>query len=266
MPKADIEKLRQLVVRLRSPNGCPWDQEQTLEDVRAYLLEEAHETAAAIDEGDRPNLQEELGDLLFQVVFIARLAEEEGAFDLADAIDGVHAKMVERHPHVFGDDRLDDAAAVHRAWERRKASKREASQKSLLDGLPASLPPLTTALRIGQKAAGVGFDWPTVDGVVDKVHEELAEVVEATSGGDRMRCLDEIGDLMFTIVNLARHLKVDPDTAMAHANRKFRRRFEAVETAFSDRPSGLADASFEELEEAWSNAKRIVESPAQEDG
>ncbi len=259
MAHADIEKLKQLVIRLRSPDGCPWDREQTLEDFRAYLLEEAHETAAAIDTGDRQDLREELGDLIFQVVFVARLAEEEGAFELADAIDAVHAKMIERHPHVFGDHRLDDAAAVLRTWERRKASRRQPEQ-SLLAGIPASLPPMTTALRIGQKAAGVGFDWQTAGDVLDKVHEELKEVDEAVAGGERERCQDEIGDLMFTIVNLARHLGIDPDTAMAGANRKFRRRFETVESAFADRAHGLADASFEEMEDAWHQAKRADKS------
>ncbi len=262
MAKADIEKLRQLVVRLRSDDGCPWDREQTLQDLRAYLLEEAHETAAAIDGDDRHHLREELGDLIFQAVFVARLAEEEGAFDLGGAIDAVHAKMIERHPHVFGDDKLEDSAAVHRAWERRKLSRRSTGRGDggLLQGIPASLPALTAALRMTQKAAGVGFDWTGPGEVLDKVREELAEVVEAEAGGDRQKCQDEIGDLLFAIVNLARHLGVDPEAAMAGANGKFRRRFEAVEAAFTDRRRGLAEATLQEMEEAWQEAKRAEES------
>ena len=257
MAKADIEKLRQLIIRLRSDDGCPWDREQSLADLRAYLLEEAHETAAAIDGGDRRHLREELGDLLFQATFVARLAEEEGAFDLGDAIDAVHAKMVERHPHVFGDDRLEDADAVHRAWERRKLSR----DRRLLDGIPASLPGLIAAQRMSQKAAGVGFDWTGADEVLAKVREELAEVAAVAGGGDRDRCREEIGDLLFAIVNLARHLGVDPEAAMAAANGKFRRRFEAVETAFEDRQDGIADATLEEMEEAWQQAKRAERRP-----
>ena len=263
MARADIEKLMQLIARLRSEDGCPWDREQTLGDLRAYLLEEAHETAAAIDSGDRGELEQELGDLIFQAVFVARLAEEEGAFDLAGVIDAVHAKMVARHPHVFGEEKLDDAAAVHRAWERRKlAASRDAGQdggskarRGLLDGVPASLPALTGAWRITQKAAGVGFDWPGPDEVLEKVREELAEVTEVVSD-DRSRRQDELGDLLFTIVNLARHLKVDPEAALAGANRKFRRRFAVVEGAFTDRRHGVADASLEEMEAAWQKAKR----------
>ena len=251
MAKADIEKLRRLIVRLRAEDGCPWDREQSLEDLRAYLLEEAHETAAAIDEGDRQSLREELGDLLFQATFVARLAEEEGAFDLGDAIDAVHAKMIERHPHVFGDEQLQDATAVRRAWERRKLSR----DKRLLDGVPPSLPALTAAFRISQKAAAVGFDWQSPDQVLGKVREELVEVTEAVAGDDRQQCREEVGDLLFAIVNLARHLGVDPEAAMAAANGKFRRRFETVEDALGDREGGLAAASLEEMEDAWQKAK-----------
>ncbi len=265
MARADIEKLLRLVAHLRSADGCPWDREQTLQDLRAYLLEEAHETAAAIDGGDRCELKHELGDLIFQAVFVARLAEEEGAFDLAGAIDAAHAKMIARHPHVFGGEKLEDAAAVHRAWERRKLSPGGADGDAeprgrLLEGVPASLPALTAAWRMTQKAAGVGFDWASPDEVLEKVREELAEVTEVAAASDRSRRQDELGDLLFTIVNLARHLKIDPEAALAGANTKFRRRFEAVETAFADRRHGVADATLEEMEAAWQQAKR--EEPA----
>ena len=263
MGKADIEKLQRLIIRLRSADGCPWDRKQTLGDLRAYLLEEAHEAAAAIDGDDRDHLCEELGDLIFQTVFVARLAEEEDAFDLGDAIDAVHAKMIERHPHVFGEEKLDDAAAVHRAWERRKLARRKASNRStggLLEGIPTSLPALTGALRITQKAAGVGFDWSTPGEVLDKVREELTEVGEVVEKGDRLRCQDEIGDLLFAVVNLARHLGIDPEAAMAGANGKFSRRFQAVEAAFEERNHGLAEATLEEMEDVWQEVKRAERS------
>ena len=251
MAPADIEKLRLLIARLRSPDGCPWDREQTLDDVRAYLLEEAHEAAAAIDGGDRQELLVELGDLVFQAVFAASLAEEEGAFDLGDAIDAVHAKMIERHPHVFGDESLEDAAAVHRAWERRKQSRRSA-----LAGVPASLPALTAAFRIGQKAAGLGFDWEDAAAVLEKVREELTEVAEVAGAHESRRRKEEFGDLLFAVVNLARHLKIDPEAALAGANLKFRRRFEAVGAAFASRGESLAEATPQQMEDVWEEVKR----------
>ncbi|MCP3957610.1 MAG: nucleoside triphosphate pyrophosphohydrolase [bacterium] len=252
MATADIDKLRKLVTRLRAPDGCPWDREQTLADVRAYLLEEAHEAAAAIDTDDRGELSEELGDLIFQAVFVAVLAEEEGAFDLASAIDAVHAKMIERHPHVFGDEKLADADAVRRAWERRKLEK----NYSVLQGIPASLPALTGAFRTTQKVAAVGFDWSAVEGVLDKVREELAEVAE-TVGGQRPRRDEEIGDLLFAVVNLARHLEVDPEGALSRATRKFQRRFQAVEATFEGDGDSLAEATAEEMDRVWEEVKSL---------
>jgi len=267
----DIGELHRLIVRLRAPDGCPWDREQTLGDLRAYLLEEAHEVAAAIDAGDLDELASELGDLLFQVVFVARLGEEAGAFDLARVIDGIRTKMVERHPHVFGDERLEDAAAVRRTWERRKLERREeeGDRRSLLAGVPASLPALTAAYRITQKAAGVGFDWPDAAGVMEKVREELAEVEEVLDGDagegeaepgrerpGRERLKEELGDLLFAVANLARHLGVDPEAALAAGNLKFRRRFEGVEERFARRGRSLAEASLEEMDREWEAEKR----------
>ncbi len=262
MAPADIDKLRRLIARLRAPDGCPWDREQTLDDVRAYLLEEAHETAAAIDGGDRRELLAELGDLIFQIAFVARLTEEEGAFDLGDAIDAVHAKMIERHPHVFGNERLDSAADVRRAWERRKLTGAGSGpERSVLAGVPASLPALTAALRIGQKAAGAGFDWQDAADVLDKVREEVAEVTEAAGAGSRELHKEEIGDLLFAVVNLARHLGVDPEGALAGANRKFRRRFEALEATFASRGQSLAEATLDEMEAVWQEVKRNEAPP-----
>ncbi|MFP5284651.1 MAG: nucleoside triphosphate pyrophosphohydrolase [Thermoanaerobaculia bacterium] len=251
---ADLQKLVDLVARLRAPDGCPWDKEQTLENVRAYFLEEAHELAGAIDGGDWQELAEELGDMLFQVAFIARLAEEAGAFRLPQVIDGVHSKMVARHPHVFGDESLADSEAVRQAWERRKLSE-EPQRKTLLGGVPSSLPALLGTYRLTQKAAGVGFDWPDAASVLDKAEEEIAEVREALAEGKADQVREEIGDLLFTLANLARKLDVDPEAALAGTNRKFRTRFAAVEQGLAARGKTAAEATLEEMDELWEAAK-----------
>lgn len=255
---ADLTPLLDLVARLRAPGGCPWDREQTLPDVRAYLLEEAHEAAAAIDEGDWREIAGELGDLLFQVAFIGRLAQEAGAFHLSEAVEAVREKMVARHPHVFGDAQAADAEAVRQAWERRKVEQREGGG-SLLAGVPHSLPALLAAYRMTQKAAGVGFDWPGAGEVLDKVEEETAELrqalEEAGGGGAREAVREEVGDLLFTVVNLARKLGVDPEAALAATNAKFRRRFQSVEAGLAARGKSLADATLEEMDRLWEEAK-----------
>ena len=257
-PNADLGKLQALVARLRAPDGCPWDREQTLPDLRAYVVEEAHEVAAAIDEGDPGELLGELGDLLFQVVFIAHLCAEEQSFDLREVIDTIHAKMVDRHPHVFGDESLADAAAVRRAWEERKLT-REDPRSSLLAGVPRSLPALTAAYRISQKVAGVGFDWSDAGEVIDKIREELHEVEEAlertgaAAAADRVQ--EEIGDLLFAVANLARFKGLDPEAALAAANRKFRRRFQELEQTFKEGGRSLVDASLEEMDHEWEAVK-----------
>jgi MazG family protein len=254
-----IANLSALVRRLRGPDGCPWDREQRLVDLRAYLLEEAHEVAAAIDSGDWTELQGELGDLLFQVVFVAELAREEEAFDLEEVSRAIEAKMVARHPHVFGSERLTDATDVHRAWEQRKLSMQAPSQ-SILDGLPDSLPSLLTAYRMTQKAAGVGFDWPDITSILDKVNEELGELRQELDGevalpGRQDAVFEEIGDLLLTIANLARQLEIDPEAALAASNRKFRRRFRSLEQEFDNGPSNLSDATIEEMERVWQRVK-----------
>ncbi|HXU46178.1 MAG TPA: nucleoside triphosphate pyrophosphohydrolase [Thermoanaerobaculia bacterium] len=255
MPAPDLQKLIDLVARLRAPDGCPWDREQSLGDVRAYLLEEAHETAGAIDSGDWDELAKELGDLLFQVAFIGRLAEEAGAFDLSRVIEGVHAKMVARHPHVFGGEQLADAEAVRQAWERRKL--RQEAKSSLLEGVSASLPALLAAYRLTQKASGVGFDWPDAPSVLAKVDEELSELKEALADGAPREALrEEVGDLLFTLANLARKLDLDPEAALAQANLKFRRRFESIEKALAATGKSPADSTLEEMDDLWAEAKR----------
>lgn len=262
----DLSRLTALVARLRAPDGCPWDRQQTLPDLRAYLLEEAHEAAAALDNGDRAELAGELGDLLFQIAFIARLVEETGGFPLGAALDAVETKMIARHPHVFGGETLASAKAVREAWERRKARAQEGERRSLLDGATAaSLPALVAAYRLTQKAAGVGFDWKAATDVVAKLDEELAELKEllpreapadATAAEVlRRRRTEEVGDLLFTVANLARHLEIDPEGALAAANLKFRRRFTALEAGLAASGRNVADASLDEMEAQWQAAK-----------
>lgn len=272
LSRTDLSRLTALVARLRAPDGCPWDRQQTLPDLRAYLLEEAHEAAAALDNGDRAELASELGDLLFQVAFIARLVEETGGFPLGAALDAVETKMIARHPHVFGGETLASAKAVREAWERRKARVQEGERRSLLDGATAaSLPALVAAYRLTQKAAGVGFDWKAASDVVAKLDEELVELkallaaqqetgetpelAEIATESLRRRRTEEIGDLLFTVANLARHLEIDPEGALAAANLKFRRRFAALEAGLAARGKNVAEATLDEMEAQWQTAK-----------
>ncbi len=253
-----LQRLVDLVAHLRGPEGCPWDREQKLVDLRAYLLEEAHEAAAAIDSGDPDELLTELGDLLFEVAFVGRIAEELGWFSLDAAVERVERKMIERHPHVFGDQRLESADEVRRSWEAQKARDPRRTG-SLLSGVATSLPALVAALRMTQKAAGVGFDWPDSTGVLDKVDEELAELrqeLDATGEPrDRDAVHEELGDLLFSVANLARHLKIDPEAALASANLKFRRRFEHIESAIADDGRTMDQANLDEMERLWLKAK-----------
>jgi MazG family protein len=257
---ADLGPLLDLVERLRAPGGCPWDREQGLAEVRAYLLEEAHELAAAIDGGSWQEIAGELGDLLFQAAFIGRLAAEAGAFELAGVIDAVRQKMVARHPHVFGGEELADAAAVREAWERRKL-REEPERASVLAGVPSSLPSLLAAYRLTQKAAGVGFDWPEAAAVLARAEEEIAELRSALAAGAPAAVREEVGDLLFTVANLARKLELDPEAALAAANRKFRRRFEQVEQGLAARGRRLGEATLAEMDALWEEAKRRREAP-----
>ena len=252
-----VARMRELIERLRGDDGCPWDREQTADSVRPNLLEEAHEVAAAVDGGDWSELRGELGDLLFQVGFLARLAEEDGHFDLDDVADAAVEKMIARHPHVFGDAVAETAADVRQLWEHNKQSAREDGEQggSALDGVPPTLPGLTEATRLSVKAAALGFDWPDVDGVVDKVAEEARELTAETAPD---RLTDEFGDLLFALVNLARHLGLDPEGALAGANRKFRRRFAGLEELLAERGARASDLEIEELEDLWLQAKSAV--------
>ncbi|HUP24233.1 MAG TPA: nucleoside triphosphate pyrophosphohydrolase [Thermoanaerobaculia bacterium] len=282
MPKTtrgDVTQLLTLVERLRAPGGCPWDREQTFADIRSYLVEEAHEVAAAIDCGDWQALRGELGDLLFQVCFLAVLAAEQDRFVLADAVAAVHTKMVERHPHVFDSSPGGglDAEQVAQLWEKRKlvaaagarGSDTEGAEGGLLAGVPTSLPALVGAYRLSQKAAGVGFDWRHTDEILDKIDEELDELravlrapAEAALPGDAAadpsRLEEEVGDLLFAASNLARRLRIDPERALARANLKFRRRFAHVERGIAGAHAAGAppEALRQRMEELWEEAKR----------
>jgi ATP diphosphatase len=254
-----IERLLAIMARLRDPNGgCPWDVQQDFATIAHYTIEEAYEVADAIDRGDRDDLREELGDLLLQVVFHARMAEEEGSFAFNEVVDAICDKMVRRHPHVFADAVVEDAAAQTRAWEehkRREQSGRE--DDSVLAGVAAGLPEWMRALKLQKRAATVGFEWPDVQPVLDKLHEEVEEVrSEFANGADPQRLLDEVGDVLFVAVNLARHAGVDPSTALRHANAKFERRFRRMEAVAAARGTGLAALDLEAQSQLWNESKR----------
>jgi ATP diphosphatase len=257
---APIERLRAIMAKLRDPDGgCPWDLQQNFATIAPYTIEEAYEVADAIDRGDRADLREELGDLLLQVVFHARMAEEEGSFAFDDVVEGICDKMVRRHPHVFGDAVVADAAAQTRAWEEHKRREKQGQEdRSALAGVAAGLPEWMRALKLQKRAAAVGFEWPDVQPVLDKLHEEVEEVrAEFAHGADPARLLDEIGDVLFVAVNLARHAGVDPSTALRHANAKFERRFRAMERAApATHGATLAELDLAAQSRLWDAAKQ----------
>ena len=251
-----------LIARLRAPGGCPWDREQTHASLKPMTIEEAYEVLLAIDEGDDAELAGELGDLLLQVVFHAQIATDEGRFTIADVIRAVSDKMVRRHPHVFGEDKADTPGEVLRNWEALKAEERRKSGKaapaeSMLDSVPKSLPAMMEAFQSSTKAARVGFDWPDAAGVLAKLEEEIAELKAeiASPARDPRRVSDEVGDLLLVTVSVARLLGVDPESALKAANRKFRRRFGHVEARLREGGRVPADASLEEMEALWQEAK-----------
>ena len=260
--RADIQKLVDLVQRLRGENGCPWDREQTRESLKPMLIEEAYEVLEALDGVSPAELKEELGDLLFQVVFHAQIAQEKGEFHLVDIIDRLHEKMVRRHPHVFGDADLKTSQDVLKNWEDIKAaekgvdsSSRAGSEKSLLDGIPSKLPALHTAYQMTAKASRVGFDWPRLEDIVSKLQEEASELLEARAGQDQGKVADEVGDLLFVAVNIARFLGIDPETALRRSNKKFERRFRHVESGIKNQGREMRDATLAEMDALWDQAK-----------
>ncbi|HMB48773.1 MAG TPA: nucleoside triphosphate pyrophosphohydrolase [Afifellaceae bacterium] len=271
MPNAKpIDRLIEIMAALRTPgSGCPWDLEQDFTTIAPYTIEEAYEVADAIERGDMDDLKDELGDLLLQVVFHARMAEEAGAFAFNDVADAISEKMIRRHPHVFADIDADNAAAVKANWEEIKAAEKAARKERLkasgtpddyetfLADVPMAIPALQRAFKLQKRAARIGFDWPELEPVLGKVREELDELThEIGSNSDADRLQDEMGDLLFAVANLARHLNVDPETALRGTNAKFVRRFEHIETALRQTGRSLESASLDEMEEIWVAAKQ----------
>jgi MazG family protein len=278
---ADFQDLVALMARLRSPEGCPWDREQTYATLAPMLLEEAYEAFEAVEdarEGRPENLREELGDLLFQIVFYAQVARERGEFTIDDVTDAIHTKMVRRHPHVFGDVTVRDNEELLRNWEAMKAEEKrakngekraggkveEAADSSLLDGVSSKAPALMEAHQLSTKAARVGFDWRNVEEIFDKLHEEIDELraairerseAGAEAEAEQQRVREELGDLLFVVTNIARYLSVEPEAALKLTNRKFRRRFRHIERGLEERGRELGSATIEEMEELWQEAK-----------
>jgi len=264
----NTDHLLEIMVKLRDPSGgCPWDVEQNFKSIAPYTIEEAYEVADAIARGNMTDLKNELGDLLFQVIFHAQLASEAGHFTYEDVVNAISEKMVRRHPHVFSDAMIESADAQTSAWEDIKAQERLGSEdKSVLADVPVAMPALTRAEKLQKRAARVGFDWDDPERVLDKIKEEVAEVEAETSaalGGDRDGMAEEIGDLLFACVNLARKWGVDPETALRRGNEKFERRFRAMEAYFQGTGTEMASLSLEEMENAWviiKNAQREAPS------
>jgi len=253
---ATIQTLLDIMASLRSPDtGCPWDRQQDFRSIAPYTLEEACEVVDAIERDDSAGLRDELGDLLFQVVFHARMANESGWFDFSDVVQGICDKLVRRHPHVFADERIADAEAQTHAWEAHKRRERR-TPGGVLDGVPLTLPALMRADKLQRKASRAGFDWPDIRGVFDKVTEELEELrAELDQGRDREAVTEEAGDLLFAVVNLVRHAGVEPETALRRANRKFTRRFGRIEQLCREAGTSVTDVDLETLDRYWEQVK-----------
>lgn len=276
-PSRDIARLIQIMVALRTPGtGCPWDLEQDFASIAPYTVEEAYEVADAIARGDKIDLKDELGDLLLQVVFHSRMAEEEGSFSFPDVVEAITSKLIRRHPHVFGDVRDLSPAEVKALWHRIKAQEKaakaaahrasglpEASEdRGVLAGVPHTLPALTRAWKLQAKASTVGFDWNDARLVLDKIREETAEIEEALAGGSKEAIREEIGDLLFVVANLARHVDADPEGCLNAANIKFERRFRGIEDALAAEGRDAKDATLDELEALWQAVKRMEKAKA----
>ena len=266
-----------LQARLRGPGGCPWDREQTHDTLKTCLIEEAYEVLDALDKGDTSGLAEELGDLLLQIVFHADLEREAGRFDISEVISGIHNKMVRRHPHVFGDVKVETSGQVLKNWARLKAEEKQAGSggdastrpllPSILDGIPRSLPAPLEAYQLTRRAAQVGFDWENIEGIFDKLHEEASELRAALGAPDRARREEEVGDLLFVAINIARFLGFDPEVALKHSNLKFKSRFKDMEAEAAHSGKRLAQLSKEELDILWEAAKarsRVARSQGHE--
>jgi ATP diphosphatase len=264
-PEGGVDRLVEIMARLRDPaDGCPWDLEQDFASIAPYTIEEAYEVADAIERQDWEGLRGELGDLLFQAVYHARMAEESGRFGFADVVRAVSDKMVARHPHVFGAESRDKSAEEQtRDWERLKAAERAGSEaRGTLDGVAAGLPALTRAVKLQNRAARVGFDWPSTAEVVDKIAEEARELVEARERLTGAEVFEEFGDLLFVVANLARHLRIDPEAALRAANSKFIRRFAAIESALAARGQRPEESDLAEMDALWNAAKAAEKAKA----
>jgi tetrapyrrole methylase family protein/MazG family protein/ATP diphosphatase len=254
-----IQRLLTIMARLRDPQtGCPWDREQSFASIAPYTIEEAYEVADAIERSDLDALKGELGDLLFQVVFHAQLAREQGAFEFDDIVNAISDKLERRHPHVFGDADIATAKEQNVAWEEHKRKERVAknAQASVLDDVPIGMPALTRAAKLGKRVSAVGFDWPDLNGVFDKIEEEVRELREAFASRNQSEIKAELGDVLFSIANLGRHLQVDLETALRQTNAKFERRFRYVETQLSSRGKTPQQSTLEEMDGLWTEAKR----------
>lgn len=252
-------ELLQIMARLRAPGGCPWDAKQTMESIKPHTLEETYEVLDAIDRQDWRGLQEELGDLMLQPVFLAEIATGDGRFTIADSLRDINEKLIRRHPHIFGTAKAETAEDVKKRWDEIKREEKghsEGASVSRLDGVLRSIPALVEAQKISEKAAETGFEWPTVDGVLEKIQEEAVELAEATKNGDRNNLEHEVGDLLFTVVNLARWFKVDSEQALRKANARFRTRFGYVERGEASYEALGGTARLERMEELWEEAKR----------
>ena len=260
-----FKTLVEIMQALRAPGGCPWDRKQTYESLRPFVLEETYEVLEAIDRGDIDALRGELGDFLFEAVFLAQIAADERRFTIDEAIEAINQKLIRRHPHIFGDEAkprrkrstLKSADKVLEQWEQIKAREQKAAgeTQSLLKGVPRALPSLLRSHEIGSRVAAVGFDWPTPADVVLKIEEEVRELREAVANGDRRHAGEEMGDLLFSIANLARKLGIEPESALREANEKFTRRFQALEQKFDEDQRPLSKASLEEMEDVWRTVK-----------
>ena len=261
---SSITRLLQIMTRLRDPQrGCPWDIEQTFSTIAPYTIEEAYEVADAIERADYPALRDELGDLLFQVVFHAQMASERAAFAFDDVVTAICDKLERRHPHVFGDAQIGSAAQQTVAWEEQKRQERERSGAGVLADVPLALPALTRANKLGKRAAQVGFEWPDVGGALDKLEEELGELRQELGGhAGQPEIADELGDVLFCVVNVCRYLQVDPETALRHANAKFERRFGYVERRLREQGRRPGEATLQEMDRLWDEGKKTESDPA----
>lgn len=246
------------MARLRAPGGCPWDREQKLEDLKPFVIEEAYEVVEAIDRNDRAALKEEVGDLLLEACFVAQIAQEEGAFDIYDSVTHVHDKLVRRHPHVFGEETADSADAVLTNWEKLKNDERAAQNESLLSGVPQALPALLKAMRLTEKASRVGFDWEKAEDAVLKLEEETVELRDALASGNQEHIEEELGDVLFTLANIARKLGVNAEEALQATNRKFTRRFQRIEEIVRKDSRRFEDVTLEEMDAMWEEVKRTT--------